>query len=1492
MAKPMSGSRSRRWAEGRVPSIACCQLARLVASAVLCVTHGAALAAVVQELSDPGYGIKPVPAKFEKDAETTFLADFSVGHLQVVHAAGEPAARGVAPQFVPDGGVKGQIEIPGGANIRPDCWTVELLLRVPPGLERAEALPLLSWRAGKDIAARLVTTPGSTQGSVQGMGADHFRLAASVGGNGHAIQRDGAGQWVYLAWGVDAATGRANMIARSPDGDVLATGADFISPGCFRLVDQSPPGPPAASPAGIALSSARVETILLGCPEVEIRSVRISRVFRDGLLYLQPERALKPGAVQVFTADQLDPAHAVLRTVQRRLGYPGGASNHGTATMNEAILPLSAGAPPFEIKLKQMKIGLYTLYVYGQIDPKGRKDLDHVWKPCPLRFQLKGESGKVMTYGNLLLKQAFFNRLMQAYDFHVDRPGDYTAVFQISPRAMETAEITHMVLADRLAELPDKAIKIEQVLGKGATARLTALTEERRKRDEMIWNALPPLNLHMQVHSQVAEFSKPPAAARVGVWQTRAFVGMPSYAWGKQAFAPLDFVKAGSGEVFPAEKIVAGEPWPGNYGDDGTGIYFPKADFPELPCDVYYCPRAEMLGRRYLVFVGALADHEGYSKQATAYFEKGDPNDGHDAAMALVRLAYDWPALEMTFHEIRLCTHAPDLEYNTDWTGIRRNGKFYYRGWSGFFTRFLFEAYDKVFPYIQDNPLFADEVHRFIPWVKTPHDVVRFLDRWLVFSSVRDARVDLIDKGAGVEEAAGQVLGPHPVTLELFDLTRTLTMLHPLSGRFQELYGAGLTRDGVHYIGSFYCYALGEAVSTLSRAAIIAQVKAKGLTPKMDLSDANRYPKVRGAAHFLFDMFQAGGFPMMVGDASGGPHCGRVAVSWAAGNAEAFRNAFTLCGDPRAAWVLKNLCGDTRPGVAKAAEGVRNPYLHNPSRVLAGAGAAVVEMGVDETDATRKTAAFLRLGLGRGHAHSDYLDVNFFAMGLPVAADLACRNEGDNWSRPHAGWSELHNHAIVHSDLDPKTDQQNGEPWLRAFAPPWMRGSYAEPDGRRVDRDILLMELGESGQYYALDLQRVQGGTWHTWSFHGCESEDLKLNVPMKDETHRWVDRTLKGTQKAGTATDCLQAVWTMARRGREIPHDFDKGGMLKTVGCEPAVLGNAYDASKPEVHVRATLLGRAGDLVLQGNPFSQRYDYCFPFLWVQHEARGGQTVYPAVYEWYRGDGPAVKSTEILSREPLAVRIVTAAGQTDAYALAGESLSAVSSDAKGIRWAMLSGGDSLKGDGISIKAATAAYATTIAAIDYARRTLAMKAPLPADPLVTVGNAGRWTVLQLRGQGTQFTFADDLLIHEGEIRKLTVTGEDQIDVEPSQPLLFAGAGNRSLSAFTMTNEDGTWQFRGFTGRDADWKGGKVISKPEGARLARDVFRDANGDGFVNLKAYEIGVGDSLSLYSAVTLRRVEGRYEILTNVPVDVQIGNAHARAEPSPKWQVELPLAR
>ena len=66
----------------------------------------------------------------------------------------------------------------------------------------------------------------------------------------------------------------------------------------------------------------------------------------------------------------------------------------------------------------------------------------------------------------------------------------------------------------------------------------------------------------------------------------------------------------------------------------------------------------------------------------------------------------------------------------------------------------------------------------------------------------------------------------------------------------------------------------------------------------------------------------------MAGDASGGTHYARDALSRLIAAKDAVTQAFTLFGDPRHAWVMKNVLGNTNPAVAVAAAGVTNPVLN------------------------------------------------------------------------------------------------------------------------------------------------------------------------------------------------------------------------------------------------------------------------------------------------------------------------------------------------------------------------------------------------------------------------------------------------------------------------------------------------------------------------------------------------------------------------------------
>jgi hypothetical protein len=945
----------------------------------------------------------------------------------------------------------------------------------------------------------------------------------------------------------------------------------------------------------------------------------------------------------------------------------------------------------------------------------------------------------------------------------------------------------------------------------------------------------------------------------------------------------LDFLDTNTGASLPQSQILTFVPLPGHwYNDAGLGTYFSSNQCPWLHSPMYDTTRAQLLGARYILYFASIVNSQGsyYGLQnAQHYFDTGISRYGHDGALALVRLAYDWPALEMNLQQLRCTTTSSDPDFGEDFsssTGVRL-GKLFYAGWSGNDVLWLFTAYDQLFPYISENQLFANEVHRYVSWVNSPQDVIKLLDNYLVFPSVRDIARGLIDPSAGIPACAGQLLGPSAYSDSLFDLTHQFALLYPTSGgTYQEMYGTALSRSGTKYIGSSMCYGLASAEATIQQASLIQWAKTKAIPVPMDLSDVVRYPKVRGAGDYLVDLWVAGGFPLMIGDASGGSHSSLFtgqanAASVLAVAAPLLEQAFGLDGDPRIAWLLANKLDHTNAVIAAAAAGQIDPILHATSHVIPDWG-AVLEMDSAEPNVLRKTAATIRLGIGRGHAHSDYLDLNLFGMGLPLAVNLACRDEGTDWSLPPATWSLVANHALSHSSLDAKGGAQNGEPWLEAFAPPLVRARYNDGNEGQLCRQVFLMQIGNTNAYYAFDLQWLGGGSFHTWAFHGCESSNLLLNIPLSEaSSNQWLSDDLPGTRFSGAGSNYLQAIWTMTRSTNSFNYVAHGGGTVQTVACEQTGLDTNYNELLPPVKVRATLLGRDRDVVLQGNPYSPAYEYCFPFLWSQ-SSNEVLSAYPAVYDWYRG-APLVTNIVLMATHPLQVR-VTAATQTDTYQCATNYFLAVSRGTDGIRYVKLNGSVAVILSDLKLVPGTN-YAAAITAINYQNRTLTTSTPLPPDPLVTIGNGGRQISLQLYGSGTSFSFKDDLLVVEGQIISLHVTSANTIAIALNQSLLFDNEGNRHSTNMVLTTEDGRWHFRD----------GTVIASPPGALLTTDVFTDANGDGLVDGRIYEVGEGDTLSLPVDVTIRESSHGWSIQTNVQLAGVVEGVAFNLSASTGWQ-------
>ena len=239
-----------------------------------------------------------------------------------------------------------------------------------------------------------------------------------------------------------------------------------------------------------------------------------------------------------------------------------------------------------------------------------------------------------------------------------------------------------------------------------------------------------------------------------------------------------------------------------------------------------------------------------------------------------------------------------------------------------------------------------------------------------------------------------------------------------------------------------------------------------------------------------------------------------------------------------------------------------------------------------------------------------------------------------------------------------------------------------------------------------------------------------------------------------------------------------------------------------------------------------------------------------------------ISNAVVLNTNPLQVQVTTFTGQIDTYEFTTNHCLAISRDTNGVRWIKLSGSTQVNLPDVTLAPADN-YDVTIIDIDYAARRLTTSAPLPDNPGVVAGNAGRRIFLQLTGSGTSFTWNDDLLVQEGQITALHVTSPNTITLTADQQLLFDGLGNRSSAAMTVTTEDGLWHFRG----------GQVIKQPSGVPLTTSVFTDANNDGRVDMKTYEIGIGDDQRVPVDITIQRATNGWMIHNNIQLSGAINS-------------------
>jgi hypothetical protein len=788
---------------------------------------------------------------------------------------------------------------------------------------------------------------------------------------------------------------------------------------------------------------------------------------------------------------------------------------------------------------------------------------------------------------------------------------------------------------------------------------------------------------------------------------------------------------------------------------------------------------------------------------AQMYQNFGDAEVAWDASVLLAGLAEKYPGLDMP---VQSTDKSHGVNGPDPFAFSIGGGKYVYSGWAPMDAMRLARAYDALFDYIKDNQPLAAFIGTKIPWVKTPHDVIKLIDVYLL-QSAEDANDRRQLRSDELSALVPLVLGPSKVSDAM--LARGLFgKVHENmadAGGMDDQIFTGYSRDGVRYIGSVGY--IGDELKDI--AAMTHQYVQAGGDAKFDLLNPEKYPQLLRARRTIEATAVAGGFPLVIGDARD-LHVGRYNADFPA----------------------------------------------YPSRVLGGFGVSILEDGQSSVSLAAKRAVAVRTGLGVGHAHQDALNLDITALGARLAPDLGGRDEGHFKGEPNMRTNRVHN--VV--EVDGKNFQNivpgsttSATGWNRLFSP--VPGSQvmvndaratSHPNVSLYERLTAMIDgpvADDLAPIYVFDVFRVAGGSTHTYAFHGAESQKFETNATLAPATGaaaQYLHNHKEGTCQQGEAPGVLQADW-------ELRDEMAKSWL------------GAVDENARR-HTRLYLFGHEGEDVLVGNATSDHYKYDFPFLYVQKRGgEGMQSAYPAIIETYAGQ-PFIASQRALkvtpntsdAKQAVALEVTLKNGRRDTLFAGGDEKTArqveggltaagefgfFSEDGNGLRAMHLAGGTSLQKGGIGITAAQAEYSGQLTTVDQARREFEVKAPLPASALAgevaLLGDAAHpaeFTVEKAAPlkTGTELRVAGTPEFYQSVITQIDPkTNSVETELEPtitrSDPKYYDGAiaGNEAGTKFWKTKlvSDERWMYLAWPGYRTSWPN----------RISMAEISDSNGDG---------------------------------------------------------------
>ena len=993
-----------------------------------------------------------------------------------------------------------------------------------------------------------------------------------------------------------------------------------------------------------------------------------------------------------------EPGEARNRAAAESLQYSPLNTHHHLQAV--PVVRCRIGRPRFELELGELDRGLYVVRVIGAVETG---DVLPFRKPLFLRAVINdGINGEASVYRQRLGHCDEFYDVGDIYFHAVERRG-YQMTLQVDEGSEVDLLVHNISLDDVLAGCVRRPIKTRSLRAPDrgtSSASSDDSSEERLKQDAAIWHGFPRLNFQGgRFHASGPEGI--PGVEPGSDEMTREQIEERYGAWLHSPELEALLVNDTLGLKYTMADLHGHRPLPDPYPfkDDGAGLIFPSKSGPHA--GRVWAPVAEALSAR----LGSY--YRDFVTAADACAKGGDMSQAREGAMKLVRFAYSFPALE-DVNMLTAVVHEPSSYGRGDRCRRRETGGGQFLGHFGFHFE-LAQAYDGLFPYIKGNEELARAAGRFVPWVRSPDDVIELLDVYLLQTfAKRFLRYHYWGDGrqpAYLAEVAA-ILGDNTVTEPWMEwlFERTFYYPRPVAG-LPDYMVTACDRDGRGSIASS-SYVFGAYTPAKIAETVDIYVKNGG-DPKYDLCDSERFPKIIPSLYFPIRSRTAGMWTMRMGNVSGPDKDYTKSFDCLLGEHAA--SPWRWTHDPCFAYVLKHYgtpeewSDQEWQEIAQAASQVRRaPWMDNRSRVLPG-HAAFLESGLQHDDFRFRRSVMLRVGTGTGHSHQDTLDLQIHAHGLPATIDAGQRAgysvpgdklsrvhntvevDGQDWLACHAGNNNQRDHTGGTNSWVRTLSDQDGARYMAAEIAPNALARFArrqvaliDVDEGRGSRDLPPEAYGRvpSGlpkdvvtpNSYVFDVFRVSGGNTHTYCFHShlvdpiagdpqpqTNAVDIRPLLKETVETERdqiaaHYLRDFAGERWHGLAPENLEATFPLQKE-RVRP---GQGRRFAEAGTESYLLKTLYDPEAPDKFTRLHLPGHEGALVMRGDLNCVRWDYRIPNLFVQRTGENLESAFAAVIEPYAGV-PFVRSVRRMNLEDneddalqaVAIAITTTNGRED-----------------------------------------------------------------------------------------------------------------------------------------------------------------------------------------------------------------------------------------------------